>query len=218
MKFYPLFFLLFFASCAPRAHERPHTSSWRAQPIKIAIDAGHGGHDSGSKLIIAPYTQEKMLTLQTAKAVDDLLTNWGYDTFLTRQKDIFVPLQQRSLLARKNHCTLFVSIHYNSTPKPTKASGVEVYYYTRTNPHRSKASKTLASSIANRVSYVSKNTSRGVKPGDFAVIRETNIPAVLVEVEFLSNPNEAKKLSNKNYIELLSWAIAKGVEDHIRNR
>lgn len=185
------------------------------------IDAGHGGKDPGAKSIVAPYLREKTLTLRTACKVQEFLTRWGYSTYMTRKNDVFIPLLDRVKLAEKHDCELFVSIHYNSTPKPTKARGIEVYYFGGKNKEketpRIAQSKLLAKCVLSRMVPVSSTPSRGIHHGNFCVIRETTMPAVLIEGGFLSNQEEAKKLKSPHYVRFLAWSIAKGIDDYCMN-
>lgn len=181
----------------------------------IVLDPGHGGVDHGTKMIIPPYTREKTLALKTALRVEEFLKQHGYTPLLTRNSDVFIPLLKRVELAEKKPSQLFVSIHYNSTPGATTADGIEIYYYNRNKDERTKKSIELARCILRRMEPASQNEARGVRPGDFCVIRETSMPSVLIEVGFLSNPREAKRLRNANYIKFLGWSIAKGIEDFI---
>lgn len=183
--------------------------------ICIALDPGHGGDAKGAKLIIPPYTYEKTLTLQTARKVNETLRQWGYKTFMTRTRDVNVPLLERVILSEQHNATIFVSIHYNSTPKPTHASGVEIFFCNKGNVMRAKESKELATAIIKRLQPVSKVPSRGVKQGNHVVLRESSIPAVLIECAFLSNPEDAKRLNKQSEINLLSWSIAKGIDDYL---
>jgi N-acetylmuramoyl-L-alanine amidase len=230
-----LLLLLAFSSCAKRTPPDAPTrskgeSSKHAQKgneskaisdhsYRIVIDAGHGGTDPGAKSVVAPHTREKTFTLKTALKVQEFLVNWGYDTLMTRKNDVFVPLLDRVEFAEKNKGKLFVSIHFNSTPKPTTARGIEIYYFSENKKHhRTKLSSALAHHIIKRMVPVTKAPSRGVHAGNFCVIRETTMPAVLVEAGFLSNPEEAKKLKNPNYIRFLAWSIAKGIDDYVQER
>jgi N-acetylmuramoyl-L-alanine amidase len=185
-------------------------------PIRIAIDPGHGGAEPGAKLIIKPYTKEKFLNLKTAQKVEEFLLRWGYQTIMTRRRDVTVPLDRRVEIAKREHCDFFVSIHYNSTPTPTTAKGVEIFYWDKTKDARAKASRALAQAIIKRLVPATHSLGRGVKSEDLCVIRETTMPAVLVECAFLSNPEEAKKLNHPHYISFLGWAIAKGIDDYIK--
>lgn len=194
--------------------------------FRIVIDAGHGGQDGGAKSIVSPFIREKTLTLKTALKVEEFLSSWGYDVRLTRKKDVFVPLLERVDFAEKCKCTLFVSIHFNSTPKPTKAHGIEIYYFAKKKNSkdkvdrkmqiRAKRSTELAKHILKKMVAATKSPSRGVHHGDFCVIRETTMPAVLVEGGFLSNQEEAKKLKNPNYLRFLAWSLAKGIDEYAK--
>lgn len=193
----------------------------------IIIDPGHGGKDGGARSIIKPHIQEKVLTLKTAIKVREFLVNWGHNVYLTRKSDVFIPLQGRVAFAQRQECQLFVSIHYNSTPKPTKAKGVEIYYFKGQKGSDQKAltileretqSQKLASYILKRITSVTQTPNRGVRAGNFCVIRETTMPAVLVECGFLSNAEEARKLRNPGYIRFLAWSIAKGIDDFVRKK
>lgn len=215
------------AKIEPSAHKKPpiRTTIQQAKkasstptPLRICIDPGHGGHDDGAKAVIAPFMKEKVLALKTALKVQEFLTRWGYSSCMTRKNDVFIPLLDRVAFAQKQKCTLFVSIHYNSTPKPTAASGVEIYYFgTGKDKARMQQSKKLAHCILLRMTPATRTANRGVHHGNFAVVRETTMPAVLVETGFLSNPSEAKKFKNPNYIKFLAWSIAKGIEDYIEH-
>ena len=214
---------LFLSACARKPIEKPTQRvakpvAYTPKPQLIALDPGHGGTNEGAKLIIAPYTSEKIFTLKTAEKVEDFLVKWGYKVFMTRRSDVFIPLEERVELARKKRCTLFVSIHYNSTPKETLARGVEIYFYEKPRDARALHSKALAKSIFKRFSQVTQTSSRGVRPGNFSVIRETQVPAVLVEVAFLSNPEDAEELKKDSYLTSSAWAIAKGIDDYVRHK
>lgn len=231
--FLPL--LLLFASChRPIRHEPPSTRTApaprpvkkerkvppqalpkEAKEIRICIDAGHGGEDTGARTRTKPLLLEKSLALKTALKTAECLKKQGYQVFLTRRSDIFVPLPERALFASKKKCHLFVSIHYNSTPKATNASGPEAYYY-EVETDRTIYSKRMGSSIIARLAPAAEAPSRGVHPGNFCVIRETKMPAVLVEVAFLSNSKDAQKLRRPRTVPFLGWAIAKGIDDYVQ--
>lgn len=212
-----LFLLLVFSSCArPQKTERytKGTAVSKMQSPIVVLDPGHGGENAGTKMAIKPYTPEKTLALTTAKKVKDLLEQWGYTVRMTRFKDVFVPLAKRVELAKAYRGSLFVSLHFNHAPNK-QANGIEIFYYAKSK--HANSSKKLAQDILNSVISKTKAASRGVQAGDFHVIREnTTMPAVLVEGGFFSNVEEAKKLSNPKYINCLSLAIAKGIDDYVR--
>jgi N-acetylmuramoyl-L-alanine amidase len=164
-------------------------------------------------MAIAPFTKEKALTLQTAMKVRDLLEQWGYTVRMTRTKDVSVPLAKRVSFAKSVHGSIFVSLHYNHAPNK-KAHGVEIFYYQKRND--AAQSKKLGQDILNSMLKNAKVVGRGVHAGDYHVIRENSMPAVLVEGGFFSNAQEAKKLSTPEYINKLSYSIAKGIDEYMQ--
>lgn len=182
----------------------------------IIIDAGHGGEDNGTQSPFKPSYLEKSLTLTTSRMVRDFLNQMGYQTQMTRESDIFIPLKTRASLANGANPALFVSIHYNSAPSK-EANGIEIFYYlSETDKERSVASKKLATTMLKKVLERTGAKSRGVKSANFAVIRETNMPAVLIEGGFLTNQEEMQKIKDPAYLKQLALGIAQGVHEHLR--
>jgi len=178
----------------------------------IIIDPGHGGEDQGTKSLVKPVYTEKNLNLKTAKFLSDFLENNGFQTLLTRTDDTFVPLKERATFANERRPLLFVSIHFNAAPS-TEAKGVEVFYFkSEENKNRTKASQALAGYILGDVLGITKAPSRGVKHGNYAVIRETDMPAVLVEGGFLTNKEDLQKLKDPAYLKMVAKGIADGID------
>ncbi|MCY3974215.1 MAG: N-acetylmuramoyl-L-alanine amidase [Simkaniaceae bacterium] len=173
----------------------------------IVIDPGHGGEDRGA---VAPSVREKTLTLSTAFLLKRYLRGMGYPVVLTRSRDLFLPLKMRVSITRGMRSRIFVSLHYNAFRKET-VEGVEVYYYGKGPSKRIKASKRLAGCILSRILFHTKAVSRGTKHGNFHVIRETGIPAVLVEGGFITHPGERKRLTDPRYVHRLVRGIAEGI-------
>ncbi len=183
----------------------------------IMIDPGHGGQDVGTQSISKPRYQEKSLNLVTAQFVRSYLQQKGYQVLMTREEDKFVSLERRAKLANEQKPTLFVSVHFNSAPS-TEAQGVEVFYYQpQENKTRTTKSQKLAQAILKSMLVQTGAKSRGVKHGNFAVIRETNMPAVLVEAGFLSNESELQKIKDPAYLKKLAKGIVDGVDDYLKN-
>ena len=184
------------------------------RPILIVIDPGHGGDDFGTRSLSKPKYHEKSLNLTTALILKDYLQKMGYQTVMTRSEDEFIALQKRAELANDNGANLFVSVHYNSAPAK-KADGVEVFYYkSAENGPRSQESSKLASSVLAQVTRLTNAKSRGVKHGNFAVIRETRMPAILIEGGFLTNEEEMEKIKDPMYVKKIAWGIAQGIRDY----
>ena len=201
----------FSAGTGRDAYWQTSPSAPASQPL-IYLDAGHGGTDEGAKV---SAFKEKRLTLLTTLLTKKHLEELGYRVLLTRGRDIFLPLQKRVSMANNAKATMFVSIHYNSSPN-AEAHGIEIFYYDSKEHWRSKASKRLANCMLYRLVDQTDATSRGVKTGNFHVIRETDMPAVLVEAGFLTNYNERQKLKDRNYLDRVSIGIAQGIDKYFK--
>ena len=139
----------------------------------------------------------------------------GYATVMTRTKDTFISLDKRAQFANERNPTLFISVHYNSAPSKD-AEGIEVFYYqTDKDPARTKESKALAQDVLTKIIAESKARSRGIKHGNFAVIRQTTMPAILVEGGFLTNDDEMNKIKDPAYVKKLAWAMAQGIDNWV---
>lgn len=183
----------------------------------IVIDPGHGGHDIGTQSISKPRYQEKYLNLITAKFVQTYLAQAGFDVMMTREEDVFISLEKRAQIANEKQPYLFVSIHYNSAPS-AEAQGIEVYYYlSKENKSRTLKSKRLSQSVLRQVLKTTDANSRGVKAGNFLVIRETTVPAILIEGGFVSNEEELHRLKNPDYLKKIAWGIVKGIEEYVKS-
>jgi N-acetylmuramoyl-L-alanine amidase len=207
-------------SCTPARqveYVTPMVMAPTATPsVKIFIDPGHGGKDEGAKSTSGPKSFEKSYNLQTALHLEKYLRDAGYETVVTRGDDTFVPLKIRSAFANGNQADLFVSVHYNASESP-KAEGIEVYYFA-SGDKREQKSKMLAQSVFNRLLANTKSKGRGVKAGNLAVLRETKMPAILVEGGFMTNANELNKIKDPEYMKKVAQSIAQGVKDFLGNR
>lgn len=175
---------------------------------KIFIDAGHGGKDPG-----APNGNifEKDIALKIALKLNDILKARGFQTQLSRSTDVFVELNERAKKANNFASDVFVSIHLNSSNN-SSATGIEslVYSYTGKN-------KKLGDSIQNALITATNAKNRGVKERpDLAVLNSTKMPAVLVEVGFISNTSEKNLLVTDNYQDKIASAIANGISKYFR--
>ncbi|CAM0116921.1 hypothetical protein RSOCI_01060 [Rhabdochlamydiaceae symbiont of Dictyostelium giganteum] len=188
-----------------------NTVPQHAKPLVI-IDPGHGGGDEGAKV---GYLMEKRLTLTSALMVRKNLEEMGYRVILTRSKDVFIPLSRRVSIANQTKAHLFVSIHYNTSPSE-EAQGVEVFYYGPPNLTRTKSSRFLGNAILYGITGHTKAVSRGVKRGNFHVIRETVMPSVLVEGGFMTHAKERSCLRDRLYLEKIARGIAQGIDSYFK--
>src|SRR5438128_12528328 len=188
-------------TCGTSPAQTSRVSQASGSPITVVIDAGHGGHDRGG--IPGQRVAEKNMTLDVAQRLRNVLTAGGYRVVMTRDSDVFVPLPTRVAIANSNPNGIFVCIHFNSA-KRMGAGGIETYFYSR-------ESLPLASAIHYFVAGGAPSSNRGVRRRGYYVLRKTNIPAVLVECGFLTNPTEAAYAQTASYRQKLAEEIAAGV-------
>ncbi|MGB9780852.1 N-acetylmuramoyl-L-alanine amidase family protein [Caldanaerobacter sp.] len=173
----------------------------------IAVDPGHGGKDPGA--VVGDY-KEKDINLNVALKLRDILIKKGIDVIMTRDKDETVDLQQRCDIANKAHANYFISIHCNSFKDPS-ANGTETYAYPGSIDGRN-----LAQYVQNEIVKTLGTKDRGVKYEKFYVLKYTYMPAILVELAFMSNPDDLKLLLEKDSI--FAEAIAVGIEDFLKTK
>ena len=241
------------AANVPATHEAEPTSSGdrsltRALGLKIGrivVDAGHGGHDTGT---IGPNgLLEKDLVLDVALRLGRLLeTRLGADVIYTRDDDTFIPLETRTAIANEHQADLFVSVHANSSSDPS-ARGIETYYLNFTsNPDalevaarenavseksifelqdlvkkitlkdkidesRELATDVQQSLYSGLATHHSTLRDRGVKKAPFVVLIGANMPSILAEISFVSNPTDEAKLETPEYREKIAESLYKGI-------
>lgn len=171
--------------------------------MKICIDAGHGGKDSGA---VNGSLLEKNCTLTIAKEMQLLLNKYECTTKLTRSQDEYLTLTQRTTIANNWNADFFISIHINSFTNDD-ANGYETHAYTSL----SSADTTKATKFNNYIaSEMEKNPPafniRGLKRSDFAVLRQTKMFALLTENGFISNASDKNKLANVNTLKAIAKA------------
>jgi N-acetylmuramoyl-L-alanine amidase len=217
---------------------------------RIVIDAGHGGHDTGT--IGRNGLMEKDLCLDVALRLGRLIKQRlpGSDVVYTRKDDTFIPLEQRTAIANEAKADLFISIHANSSPDPA-ARGIETYYLnfatsddalevaarenatSQTSVHdlqdvikkiarndKIEESKELAEdvqdSLSQRMLLVSHSEkSRGVKRAPFVVLIGANMPSILAEISFVSNPSDEHLLHATAQRQRIAEGLYSGVETYL---
>jgi N-acetylmuramoyl-L-alanine amidase len=216
---------------------------------KIVIDAGHGGHDTGT---IGPNGLfEKDVVLDVAKRLGRLLeSRLGAEVIYTRQDDTFIPLETRTAIANREQADLFISIHANSS-RDSDARGVETYYLNFT-------SSAEALEVAARENAVSEKSihelqdlvkkialkekieesrefagdvqeslygglalrnagirNRGIKKAPFIVLIGANMPSILAEISFVSNPTDERKLESSEHRQRIAESLYRGVSKYV---
>jgi N-acetylmuramoyl-L-alanine amidase len=167
----------------------------------VVIDAGHGGFDRGG--IPGQQVPEKTVALDTALRLQKILERRGLRTVMTRSTDVFVPLAVRSAIANAERDAIFVSIHYNASPR-SGARGIETY---SENNRGAVLASRIQQQIINRVS----TENRGIRSAEYYVLRNCRLPAVLVECGFLTNPTEAQLALTAAYRQEVAEQIAAGI-------
>ncbi len=209
-----LYISLIFIGCAKIYYNE--NISIAAMPVNdrcIVIDAGHGGADPGK--VAGDGTEEKGINLSIAAKLQAFLEQGGAVVNNTRITDVAVgenkrsDLKNRVALAKSNNADMFISIHQNSFPK-SNVKGAQVFYN-----KNSEESKILAVSIQKRLKEVADNENERVAKANenYYVLKEIDVPGVIVECGFLSNTVEKEKLLSAEYQEKIAWAIYMGILD-----
>lgn len=187
--------------------------------ICIVIDPGHGGIDNGAS---HNNVVEKELNLSVALKLSDILNRAGTAVVLTREGDVDYytkgkggkrnDLMKRIEIIQNANPRLFVSIHANAIPS-AKWSGAQVFF----SPHNAE-NRALAETVQEALRNFPPGNRRQAKQDlDILLLNRTNIPGVLIETGYVSNPEEAVKLSTPQYQQNLALQIAKALAYHLRN-
>ena len=183
----------------------PRTTTSPILTRTVVIDAGHGGHDFGATL---GSRLEKDDNLRLALAVQQILLNQGQRVIMTRSTDVFIPLAERSAISNNNNADLFVSIHRNSATN-SAANGVDNFISTTA----SATAALYASNVLSEVVNAGVQNNGGVIRANFAVLRNTRAPAMLLEVGFISNARD-NQLFDQNF-NAYAEAIARGIMESL---
>jgi len=173
----------------------------------VVIDPGHGGRDPGA--IASTGVYEKTITLQVSRKVAALLTRSGLRVVMTRNSDTFIELEDRAEVANEYNADLFASIHADSAHN-SFATGFTVYV----SSDASWSARRAAEMIEQAMEQVGSD-NRGVREADYRVLVHTDGPAVLIELGYLSNYEEALRLADSNFQNRLAAAIAQGITDYL---
>ncbi len=215
---------------------------------KIVIDAGHGGHDTGT---IGPNgLLEKDLVLDVAKRLGRLLeTRMGAEVVYTRQDDTFIPLETRTAIANRERADLFISIHANSS-NDSDARGVETYYLNFTSSPEALEVAARENAVSEKSIYELQDLvkkialkekidesrefatnvqdslygglslrnagvrNRGIKKAPFIVLIGANMPSILAEISFVSNPTDERKLQSAEHRQRIAESLYQGVSKY----
>lgn len=184
----------------------------------IVIDPGHGGKDTGAR---GSTINEKDVTLDISLQVGNLLKQKGYNVEYIRTDDTYIAPEERPIIANQINPEIFVSIHINSATINTPM-GIETYYYApESNPDlflQKEDRERLAKSVQTKLISKLQRPNRGVKSGNYGVLRNTNMPSILTEIMFINNPTEEELLKQSHIRTLAAEAIAEGIDEYMRGR
>jgi N-acetylmuramoyl-L-alanine amidase len=193
---------LFLGGCA----QTPTPSAGAGHFSTVVIDPGHGGKDSGgvSGQRAPIFLKEKDLTLETAKLVQAQLRRAGVRVVMMRKDDHFVELDDRVRFAnQQGRGAVLVSIHYDAVPNQAM-QGAKTFYW-RADSHG------LATRIQRQLVASTGETDQGVMRRRLRLTRNPEIPCVLCECAYITNPGEARKVATESYRERIAHGIAQGI-------
>lgn len=167
---------------------------------EVVLDAGHGGSDYGA---IRAGINEKDINLDIVKRVQAILASKNVSVVLTRNCDEFISLPERTTICANNSPDIFVSVHVNSSAKP-EINGIETHYY---HEQGLELANTVHACLISNV----RAKDRGLFKSKFYVINHTDVPAILVEIGFISNAEERTELINEARKQQTAQAIAEGI-------
>ena len=189
---------------------KPDTEFPEQEKYTVVLDAGHGGEDGGT---VEQTATEKEINLAVVLKMRELLENQGICVVLTREQDIFIKLEERVRVANGEKADLFVSIHCNYYEKDSSIYGLECYYC-----KGAEEGKYYAERILETIEKSGEIVSRNVKPSGYYILKNTTVPAVLVEAGYLSNYNERNQLISGEYQGKLAQELVEGIVEGLEGK
>ena len=198
---------------------------------KIVIDAGHGGKDPGA---MGSQMPEKDIVLDIVIRLKKELAKAGFNVLMTRDQDVFIPLQERAELANRKNADLFISVHVNASSSAVPR-GFEAFYLAGQSDQnknitdlntgvehmfasgQQKESIEIAHTVSRNLEQMLYLETRYIKGANFRVLKVAKMPAVLLELGYVTNNTEGKLLNNSEYRQMLSESIAKGIFQYANN-
>ena len=196
----------------------------------IFLDPGHGGKDPGAQYL---GLKEKDVNLQVSQQLKTKLESLGYKVIMSRSSDVYLDfITERSRMSNETNADMFISIHFNATGHGLDSGedGIQTYTYLPTgnipsvinkkwhdNPTRLKYSYKLGSYIHQSVLATTQAKDAGLLAKSFAVLRETNKPAILLELGYMDDSKESQKIRTKEYQQKLVDGIVQGIQQYYSN-
>lgn len=209
---------------------RPERFTDHNKITTICLDPGHGGKDTGNRVHSGGWRDEKTYTLLLARDVREALEKDGFKVIMTRDKDVYVGLGARPAIAKKRGADLFISLHFNAaTSDKNRVKGIETYCITPVGAASSNAhgkgsnhspvtgnryerrSLLFAYQMQKALVQNLHTDDRDVRRARFAVLCDAEMPAILIEGGYMTNPSESKKIFTSSYRRQMASAIVKGI-------
>ncbi len=209
---------------------RPQMLQQTSRVQTIVLDPGHGGFDKGAR---NAFGNEKDFALDVARKLRPLLLARGFKVIMTRENDVFIPLEMRARIANATRDSIFVSLHFNATDSNREATGFEIFSLTPrgapstnddalalhfVNMQAGSAvdaqSFELSAAVYHSILGHLTEFDRGIKRARFAVLRHTKIPAILVEGGFLSETGDSKRVADPAWRAKFAEALSVGIENY----
>jgi N-acetylmuramoyl-L-alanine amidase len=185
-----------------------HYLRFELSPVKplVVIDPGHGGRDPGA---VGRISNEKTVVLQISKRIADLLEkDERLDVYMTRSQDVFISLDERVAVANQLNADLFLSVHANAMPRSSTVGGTETFIHPSATHH-------FGQIVHKHLLQATRLTDRGLKTANFRVLRGIDMPAVLIEIAFMSNPQEERLLNDPAFQDRVARAIHNAIIEYL---
>lgn len=186
-----------------KEESRDGTDADRQGKYIVVLDAGHGGKDDGT---VSDSAVEKDINLAIVFKIKEQLEAKGIRVLLTRDRDIYMGLGERIRAAEDKEADLFVSIHCNYYERDDAVNGLECYYC-----RGSEQGRHYADTIIAEIGKNNRIVTRNAKPAEYYVLKNTKLPAILVETGYLSNGRERRGLISDDYQNVLAEELANGI-------
>jgi len=191
-----------------------YVAAGRLKGKTIVIDPGHGGDDVGAPATFGPPPQgpyEKDIVLDIGRRLAALLRAEGAEVTMTRKDDTYISLSERAALANRLKADALISLHCNSCDDPDTLHGTSVYF---DHQHSARFAQLVQSELIGALGTEDK----GVRNANFAVIRRTKGPGILVETAYINHESDRERLVNPNFRERTARAVVRGLIDFLGGR
>lgn len=217
-KFKTTIFLLLILTILSISKVYAHINNYNLLGKVIYLDPGHGGRDSGA---VYKNIYEKDINLIMTKKIEKILVSKGATVYLTREKDIDLStttknkkrsdLTNRAKLINNSNANIYISIHLNYI-NSSIWQGLQIFY-----TNKNKENKTIATSITNYLKETSKNIREPKEENSYYMYKQITKPGILIELGFLSNPNDRYRLTTESYQDKFAQNISDAIENYFLN-